>query len=71
MGSICHAGFAERNFLHTRNFLNYHKKGKFEDISLEIYKKNKLVAVCPACLITEKKKRLSFLTWEAPLVGLF
>ncbi len=47
-------------FLHTRNFLNYHKKGKFEDISLEIYKKNKLVAVCPACLITEKEEKTFF-----------
>ncbi len=38
-------------FLQTRNFLNYHQKGKFEDISLEIYKKKKLVAVCPACRV--------------------
>lgn len=37
-------------FLHTRNFLNYHGKGKFIDASIEIYKGNKLVAVCPACL---------------------
>lgn len=47
-------------FLHTRNFLNYHKKGKFKDISLEIYKKNKLVAVCPACLIIADGKNLFY-----------
>lgn len=40
-------------FLHTRKFLNYHKSGKFEDVSLEVYKKNKLVAVCPACRIKD------------------
>ena len=47
-------------FLHTRNFLNYHKAGKFEDMSLEIYKKNKLVAVCPACLIHEDGKNVFY-----------
>lgn len=38
-------------FLQTRHFLNYHKQGKFEDVSLMIYdQKNKLTAVIPACV---------------------
>lgn len=47
-------------FLHTRKFLNYHKPGKFEDTSLMVYKKNKLVAVCPACRITDGRENIFY-----------
>ena len=37
-------------FLHSRNFLNYHKEGKFPDCSLMLYdEKNNLSALLPAC----------------------
>ncbi len=37
-------------FLHSRRFLNYHPKERFEDCSLLIFnKKNNLAAVIPAC----------------------
>lgn len=44
-------------FLQERRFLNYHEKGKFEDCSLMFYENDNLVAVCPACVITEEGKR--------------
>lgn len=47
-------------FLQTRNFLNYHQEGKFEDISLEIYKKKKLVAVCPACRVVQEGENIFY-----------
>lgn len=47
-------------FLQTRKFLNYHKEGKFQDCSLLFYKKNKLAAVCPACLMIEDGKKVFF-----------
>lgn len=47
-------------FLQTRNFLNYHREGKFEDISLEIYKKKKLVAVCPACRVVQENGNIFY-----------
>lgn len=34
-------------FLQTRNFLNYHPKGRFQDGSLMIFHKNRLIAVIP------------------------
>lgn len=36
------------NFLQTRNFLNYHKRGRFTDASLIIMDGNVMVAVVPA-----------------------
>ena len=47
-------------FLQTRNFLNYHPPGKYLDHSLLFYKKNQLVAVCPACEIKEDDKKVFF-----------
>lgn len=38
-------------FLHSREFLEYHQKDKFEDYSLMFYKNEKLIAICPACKI--------------------
>lgn len=35
------------NFLQTRNFLNYHEEGKFNDYSLLFFKGEKLAAVLP------------------------
>ncbi len=44
-------------FMQTRNFLNYHPKDRFEDSSLLVYnEKNRLVAVVPACRITDEGK---------------
>ncbi len=48
------------SFLQSRKFLNYHKKGKFEDCSLMFYKEDKLVAVCPACVREENTKKVFF-----------
>ena len=37
-------------FLQSRNFLNYHPEGRFQDCSLLIFnQKNNLAAVVPAC----------------------
>jgi hypothetical protein len=38
-------------FLQTRNFLNYHPKGRFIDHSLLLLKDNAIVAVVPGCVI--------------------
>ena len=40
-------------FLHTRNFLNYHPKGRFDDCSLLVMNGTNIVAVIPACKIEE------------------
>ena len=45
-------------FLQTRKFLNYHQEGRFEDSSLMFYCKNKLLAVCPACLLYENGAKI-------------
>lgn len=45
-------------FLQTRNFLNYHPKGRFIDASLMVYHKNRLIAVIPACELDEEGKIL-------------
>jgi hypothetical protein len=37
------------NIYHTRQFLSYHDKNKFEDCSIVIYKNEKLVCVLPCC----------------------
>jgi hypothetical protein len=42
---------------HTRRFLNYHHEGRFNDHSLEFYKKGKLVGVFPAALIESGDQR--------------
>lgn len=48
-------------FLQTRNFLSYHPKERFDDVSLMIYdNKNRLVAVIPACEIDEDGKKTFF-----------
>ena len=47
-------------FLQTRRFLNYHPAGRFQDASLLIYDKGKIVAVCPACVVMEDKKKVFF-----------
>jgi hypothetical protein len=41
------------NFLQTRNFLNYHEKGKFKDHSIMFFKGDILVAVIPACVVED------------------
>lgn len=47
------------NFLQTRNFLNYHEKGKYKDASLLFFKDEKLVAVLPANEIENGKILIS------------
>ena len=47
-------------FLQTRKFINYHKKGKFQDCSLCIRKGNELVAVILACVIDDEGKKTFF-----------
>lgn len=46
------------NFLQTRNFLNYHKKRKFKDCSLMLFKGDTLAAVIPACEIEKDNKKI-------------
>jgi len=45
-------GFVENSvngtIFHTRKFLSYHPENRFEDFSIEFYKKNKLFSVFPA-----------------------
>lgn len=48
-------------FLQTRNFLNYHEKGKFRDCSIIIYKdSSKIIAVIPACEIIEGNNKIFY-----------
>ncbi len=42
---------------HTRRFLNYHPEERFNDYSLEFYKKEKLVSVFPAAIIETESSR--------------
>ena len=48
-------------FLQSRNFLNYHPKERFKDVSLMIYDtKNNLIALCPACEYFVDDERIYF-----------
>ncbi|EQF29134.1 femAB family protein [Clostridioides difficile CD160] len=47
-------------FLQTRNFINYHKEGKFYDHSLMIYKGKEIIAVIPACEVYENNEKIFF-----------
>lgn len=47
-------------FLQTRNFINYHQAGKFEDCSLCIRKGHELVATIMACIDFEDDKKTFF-----------
>jgi len=47
-------------FLHSRRFLSYHPENKFTDNSLLIYRKDKLAAVVPACVMFEDGKKIFF-----------
>lgn len=47
-------------FLQSRLFLNYHKQGRFEDASLMFVDGEKLLAVCPACVIFENGKKIFY-----------
>lgn len=42
-------------FLQTRRFLNYHPKNRFSDVSVLIYDKETIEAVCLACAIDNNK----------------
>ena len=55
--------FVENNavngsFLQEWKFLNYHGKDKFEDCSIMVFHKEKLVAVSPACVVMEDGKKI-------------
>ena len=48
-------------FLQTKKFLNYHKNGKFKDVSLLVYMKNNILfGVIPACECYENGKKVFF-----------
>lgn len=48
-------------FLQSRHFLNYHKPGKFQDVSLMVYdEKNRLAALIPACEIVQEEKKIFY-----------
>lgn len=40
--------------------MDYHPQGRFEDCSIMFWDKDKLVAVCPACVISEDGKRVFY-----------
>ena len=42
---------------HTRRFLSYHPEGRFNDHSLEFYKKGKLISILPAAIIANDGRR--------------
>ncbi|AEF81613.1 GNAT family N-acetyltransferase [Leadbettera azotonutricia] len=46
--------------MHTRNFLAYHPKGKFEDCSCLIFDGDELAGIVPACVKTEAGKKAFF-----------
>ncbi len=48
------------SFLQEWKFLNYHKEWKFEDCSLLFFEKDKLMAVCPACVEREGKQKIFY-----------
>lgn len=45
-------------FLQTKQFLDYHPRERFQDASLLFLNKGNIVAVCPACCITEDGKKV-------------
>lgn len=47
-------------FLQTRNFLNYHPVGRFEDCSLVFKKGDSIVAVLPAALDYDESKKVLY-----------
>lgn len=47
-------------FLQEWRFLNYHAKDRFEDHSLMFFEENKLVSVCPACVICEDGEKIFY-----------
>ena len=47
-------------FLQTKQFLDYHPADRFVDSSLMVYDQDKLVAVCPACIISDKGEKIFF-----------
>ena len=57
-------------FLHSRRFLNYHPEGRFEDASLMIRdSKNKLVAICPGCVIYNADGEKTFFSHKGSTYG--
>ena len=46
------------NFLHSRSFYDQNDQNVLEDYSIIFYKKNKIIALFPALLIVEDKKRI-------------
>lgn len=47
-------------FLQSRKFLNYHAKGRFEDCSIMFWDVNRLMCVCPACILVEEGKKVFY-----------
>nr|WP_308624421.1 GNAT family N-acetyltransferase [uncultured Eisenbergiella sp.] len=47
-------------FLQQWKFLNYHTEGRFNDCSIMFWNKDNLVGVCPACVLTEKEKKVFY-----------
>lgn len=48
-------------FLQSRGFLNYHPKERFKDCSLLFYNQNnELIAICGACELYEKSKKIFY-----------
>ena len=47
-------------FLQTRNFLNYHPEGRFQDASVLVMQGSNIVAVIPACDVEDEGKRCFF-----------
>lgn len=47
-------------FLQEWRFLDYHPNGRFEDCSVMFWDNDKLVAVCPACIVSEDGKKMFY-----------
>lgn len=53
---------------HTRKFINYHPVNKFEDESIMIYDKNKLICVIPVCKNNDKYFSYKGSTYGGPVI---
>jgi hypothetical protein len=68
--NFIHTDSVNSTFLQSRNFLNYHPKERFVDISVLLFKENVLVAVVPGCSTDDEGKKTFFLMREVPSAAL-
>ena len=54
---------------HTRKFINYHPKNRFEDCSIMVYDNNILVCVLPCCKRDEYFFSYTGATYGGPVIS--